>query len=93
MAVDLQYLTPAEAALISRLSRKTIYRAIRSGGLCASRPTGTRYLIEMAEFIRWVSTGGDTAVPSDSASGLPRPLVPAEVGSLERLRALEADAA
>jgi excisionase family DNA binding protein len=93
MAVDLQFLTPAEAALISRLSRKTIYRAIRSGYLCASRPTGTRYLIEMAEFIRWVSTGRGTAVSSDHASELPRPLVPAEVGSLERLRAMEADAA
>jgi len=93
VAVELQYLTPTEAALLSRFSRKTIYRAIRSGELCASRPTGTRYLIEMADFIRWVSVGRDRAVPSCAASELPRPLVPAEVGSLERLRAMENDAA
>lgn len=93
MAVTFQYLTPAEAALISRLSRKTIYRAIRSGSLRASRPTGTRYLIETTEFGRWVSTGGSAAVPSGPGIGLPRPLVRAEVGSLERLRAMEADAA
>lgn len=93
MAVELQYLTPAEAALLSRFSLKTIYRAIDSGRLRASQPTGTRYLIEMADFVQWVSTGLDRAVPSDPASELPPPVVPAEVGSLERLRSMENDAA
>jgi excisionase family DNA binding protein len=89
MAVTPDILTPAEAARISRYSVKTIYRAIQSGRLPASRPTA-RYRIRSADLAIWLGAVEDWAsAPVD----LPPPSAPAEVGSLGRLRALEADAA
>lgn len=89
MAATPDILTPAEAALISRHSVKTIYRAIKSGRLPASRPTA-RYRIRSVDLAIWLGTvEGSASPPVD----LPPPSAPAEVGSLGRLRALEADAA
>lgn len=90
MAVGSDILTPAEAALISRYSVKTIYRAIQSGQLRASRPNA-RYRIWRTDLSDWL--GAREASPGRPTTEIPRPSAPAEVGSLERLRALEADAA
>lgn len=89
MAVTPDILTPAEAARISRYSVKTIYRAIQSGRLRASRPTA-RYRIRSVDLVIWLGT---MEVPASAPLDLPPPSAPSEVGSLGRLRALEADAA
>lgn len=92
MAEETLYLTPAEAGLLTRFSRKTIYRAIQSGELAASRPTGTRYRIARSDLERWVSTGRLCADTMASIE-IPEPVSPAEVGSLFRLKAMEDHAA
>jgi excisionase family DNA binding protein len=92
MAEEIHYLTPAEAALRTRFSLKTIYRAIHSGELAASRPTGTRYRIAMSDLAQWASRGRVTA-EGVAAVGIPYPSAPAEVGSLRRLKAMENHAA
>jgi excisionase family DNA binding protein len=92
MAEEIRYLTPAEAALLIRFSPKTIYRAIQSGELAASRPTGTRYRIAMSDLVEWAS-GGGVAADTVLAVGIPDPAAPAEVGSLRRLKAMENHAA
>lgn len=90
MAVTSEVLTPTEAARISRYSVKTIYRAIHSGDLRASRPNA-RYRIWRSDLADWL--GVREAESSNESTELPRPAAPAEVGSFSRLRALEADAA
>ena len=90
MAASDELLTVDEAALRARYSAKTIYRAIRRGALRASKPA-TRWRIRPDDLERWLA-----AEPgAESARGveLPSPAVPAEVGSLGRLRAIERDAA
>lgn len=88
MAVASDILTPAEAARISRYSLKTIYRAIHSGDLRASRPNA-RYRIWRSDLADWL--GACEFEARNSSTELPCPATPAEVGSLERLRELEAD--
>ena len=91
MAVEEQFLTPADVALRVRHCVKTVYRAIDSGALIATQPT-SRYLIRESDYQRWVSSRR-----SPLASAAPRevepPLAPAERGSVEELRAIEREGA
>ena len=87
MAATDGFLTTAEVAARSGLSKKTVYRAIRDGRLRASRPTA-RYLIAESDYLSWVRLGSETNRPSvDTLSADP------PVGSAEELRAIERDAA
>lgn len=84
------FLTPADAARRSGFSEKTVYRAIRSGALAASRPTA-HYRITEADYQGWVSTR--LRLPDVSAAvELPEPVAP-ERGTLDALRAIEREAA
>ncbi len=80
------FMSPAEVAARSGLSRKTVYRAIASGALVAYRPT-SRYLIPEWAYEAWI-TRERAAVVGGSRQPVPRPAVPA-VGSLAALRAIE----
>lgn len=91
MAASDELLTVGEAALRTRYSAKTIYRAIRRGALRASKPA-TRWRIRPDDLERWLAVEPG-AEDSAREVELPSPAVPAEVGSLERLRAIERDAA
>lgn len=85
------FLTPADVARRSGFSEKTVYRAIRSGALVASRPTA-HYRITEADYQRWVAARllrQDASPPAD----LPSPAATAERGSLDELRAIEREAA
>jgi excisionase family DNA binding protein len=53
MAVRSSLLTPAEAAALARLSVKTVYRAIWSGELPATRVRG-RWRIVQESLWRWL---------------------------------------
>jgi excisionase family DNA binding protein len=92
MAASDDLLTVEEAALRSRYSVKTIYRAIRRGDLSASKPA-SRYRIRPADLDRWLAAGLSVESLTTRPAELPAPVMPSEVGSLERLRAMESDAA
>jgi excisionase family DNA binding protein len=91
MAASDELLTVAEAAQRARHSPKTIYRAIRAGTLRASKPA-SRWRIRPDDLGRWLSAEPRSEYAAGEAE-LPAPTAPAEVGSLERLRAIERDAA
>jgi excisionase family DNA binding protein len=84
------FMSPAEVAARSGLSRKTVYRAIASGALVAYQPT-SRYLIPERAYQAWI-TSERAAVVEDSHP-VPRPVVVPPVGSGDELRAIESEAA
>jgi excisionase family DNA binding protein len=91
MAASNDLLTVEEAAQRARHSPKTIYRAIHAGTLRASKPA-SRWRIRPGDLDRWLSAEPRTEAATRQAELL-APAVPAEVGSLSRLRAIEKDAA
>ncbi|WP_114794914.1 helix-turn-helix domain-containing protein [Gaiella occulta] len=79
-------LSPADVARRAQVSAKTVYRAIRSGDLVASR-IGAHYRITEEDFWLWIS--GARVKPTRQRSN-PRPIAaPAGRGSLAALRAIE----
>ena len=84
------YLTVREAAVRSGFSPKTIYRAIRSGALEASRPTA-HYRISAEGLERWLSS----RINTDAKAASQRSVAPARlaVASLQRLREIEREPA
>lgn len=81
-------LTTEDVARLSGFSRKTVRRAIKAGELVASSVRG-EYRIWPEDFRRWIDCGRVAC-----ESGGPRPARRSDgssPGSLDRLRALEAE--
>jgi len=82
-------LTVSEVALLSRLSGKTVYRAIHCGELRASKLRG-QWRIRWRDYEDWVRRGA--YVPRDLSADAPVPAPPAQ-GSRAALRQIESEAA
>lgn len=91
MAGEDQFLTPADVARRSGHCTKTVYRAIDSGTLVATRPT-SRYLIRESDYQQWVSLRREPKTPPAPVEGAV-PSAPVGLGSVEELRAIEREAA
>jgi excisionase family DNA binding protein len=84
-------MTVAEAAARAVVSEKTVYRAIAAGRLKASRIGRCLRITERA-FEDWIVRGEVVVVAQRSVSRR-REVARLEAGSLERLRAIESEAA
>ena len=85
------FMSPAQVAKRCGLSRKTVYRAIRSGALRAHQPT-TKYLISEDAYQEWVTQPPAREDVGKVLHARLRPATP-ERGSAEELLAIEEGAA
>jgi excisionase family DNA binding protein len=86
VANDLGFLNVEQVARRLFVSDKTIYKAIRSGELAAVRPG------RMYRGVRRLGYAEDVTV-ARPPSAVVKPTAPLEIGSLERLREIEGQAA
>ena len=84
---ELALLTTADVARLSGFATKTVLRAIRAGGLAASRVRG-EYRIWPTEYRAWIDGRRVSSEALSSAAGT-RPASP-RASSVARLRELEA---